>query len=196
MKNGNISSTILLKSLFKLFYTEVSKVDEKSRSIAYSMTEAMGFENKVKIISDFSCDEEIIEIIKETLKNASKKGYFCTSIDYDINKKYIIEDIICGQYFLDKFVTNEELEDKNNVKTLLKYKNSYLIDLANRISVDKNVIDSVCELYDEGDFSINEIKASLEYFKEYREISNQDKIDKAYEGMKIINKSIKGKSLK
>ena len=63
MKNGNISSTILLKSLFKLFYTEVSKVDEKSRSIAYSMTEAMGFENKVKIISDFNKNSKLLTFI-------------------------------------------------------------------------------------------------------------------------------------
>lgn len=61
MKNGKISSTILLKSLFKLFYTEKSKVAEQCKRISSSLTDVMGFENKVSLMSEinYSDDEDV-----------------------------------------------------------------------------------------------------------------------------------------
>lgn len=193
MKNGKISSTILLKSLFKLFYTEKSKVAEQCKRISSSLTDVMGFENKVSLMSEinYSDDEDVIEIIEQAIKEASKNGYFC---DENEDKSNILEKIIYGNYFLDNFVTNEELEDKNNIKTLLKYNNCYLIGLTNRIKFDEKVIESVCELYEENNFSLDEINDSLEFFEELSQ--DIEKYKPSYDGMVMITKKINGKSLK
>lgn len=183
MEKSKDLSIILDEALLKIFDTKVDKVSEMNSKIAESLTCIVGFEEKIHLfltcnldkryevdrmdceayLKTFMTKQEKNNELKKMIEDAAENGKFC----YEDEVYNMMDSIKCGDYFLNNFISDKELNNKKNIKILLKNVDGYLSDLLARTSYTDKVIESVYELYSDGEYPMDDIEYSLEYFMDY-----------------------------